>query len=992
MSSRPESSRHRGLERPTSNDHGNILVVFVHGFEREDYRESLKKWVDEESRDLVEKVVPYTFSAENILRENRAGLKATAEDLRRMVSGLLNPLQTSTGVPLQQHAMTKVSHPSIIWIAHGLGTWVVKNALIDDALTEAVFLNLTAGVIFLDSLDPAKDVNLLTYSNLLKQILRKRPYRINFRKGESQEISFLAEDLTFIDRMYLTLCDGLSVGQDSKRRGWSERQEAYILVGWPNLFSNMPKGKRKPAPTGKQPKGELARLRVSLSRISRLIQERKALALDEQKYTGDVPGLRDLLSQVDLRNRVFNIAARVDDKHLAKLGDMNVTNPLPEGGHLHSSTRMDSIVTRFYDNRHSRLSDDVSQKLLEGLAELSSELFSVTHLEHYTEVMRGFLERESQELAKIKREAEDLHILNEGKQIPTNMAYEYLESTEDFDGVNSRIERAIGSIESMIEQLKKRLFLESLDLDESLGHYRELEIKCYRDHLATAVVEMIHGNYRQALEALESAESGYTLYLMPEHIIRLELSSFRALQLALNSKPLEAEQLCRTTITMMVEEQGFEHPMTLVTMSNLVHILLELSYFTSALETAAPLITKATKALGDQDPLTLRCKAQWALAKFYSGDYSGAEEILESIVRISEKCLGKDHPDMLLYQCFLAKVHLKRGKLEIAKRWVSKALETKRETWSKNTDENFRASKPITSRVHDTIDGPEASKNKVDDFLNSFVQDSAADPLGRKLPPQLLELLKLHTEIMFQESTKDSGVSIYKAIWMQERAQLGAAQLSTARSLYRLSIMTRETRDGHEICMEVEKQLKEVYDIRESILGRFHVDTLSARREILKTGCDLKSSQSSSISNDTGGGEEDSITWEHIYTESEYIYETHMSHLGRYHPETLESLLWLFQLRLSKTLDQRTEANSNELLLALRLLSDQASRLIESLDIQFSVALIYCGFGYYRIAEEILGQVLQKIKTAKVENDDGIYDSLVTIEVEVHDLLDHLQD
>ncbi|KAI0114630.1 hypothetical protein F4776DRAFT_324402 [Hypoxylon sp. NC0597] len=968
MSVGPESSGHRYLEKTASNEHDGILVVFVHGFERQEYRASLKNWVEEESRGLVKRVEDFVFGDEDILRRNGAGFEANSEKLRGMVSELLSLQQASTRETPQRNSMTKRSKEaphSVIWIAHGLGTWMVKDVLIRDALMDHVF---TVGLLFLDSPDPAaKHADLPAYLHRLKRNSQRKPYRIHFRKEGNHGISCLAERLKRIDCKYLETA--------RRRGGLSETQEQYIQTEWPSLFANMPKEKKKVS-VGRQHKGELAKPKISRSGIFGLPQEKKGLSLDEQKLVSDVPRLRDCFSQVGLRNKIFNIAAKLDDKNLFKLGDLNTTSPLPQGAHTYSSTRMDSTVTPSRKDHYTDLEEDLDR--------LALEVFGVTHLEHYVEAMEGFLQHKSQELARNKEEAQG-YILSKGKRV--RIAHD---SKNDIDGTSAKVNQATRGIENKIEQLKEMLMLESSGFDDSLGHHRKLEVKKCRDHLASAVVEMAHGGYRQALEAVESAESGYTLHFMPEHIARLEVSSFRALLLALNSKPTEAERLCRRTINMMVEKQGLEHPMMLVTISNLVHILMELSYFTSALETAVFLVTKTTKVLGNKDPLTLRCRTQLALAKLYSGDYSGAEGILESVVQISEKCLGEGHPDMFQYQCFLAKVHLKRGKLEAARRWVNTVLETEHMIFSGNTDAKDLLASGLMG-VCDIIDDSKTPRRHPSDFLDSSVRDLQPASLGRMPHPHLLELLKLRAEIMFQESTKDFGISLYKAVWLQERAQYGEEQLSTAKSLYRLSIMTRETQDDHEIHVEVEKQLKEVLATREMILGRFHVDTLSARREILKTGWYLNVSEDSNITNDKDGDEDDSITWERICTESQFIYDTHMSHLGRYHPETLESLLWLFRVRLSNSLDQLTEASSKELLLALRSQKVREDRLIESLNMEFSVAVIYYGFGHLQIAKEILGEALRRVKDALNEEDEAMYDSLMMIKTEVNEFLGYLE-
>ncbi|OTA96597.1 hypothetical protein M434DRAFT_392765 [Hypoxylon sp. CO27-5] len=957
------TSRHHYHQRTMSPTHEDIRIILVHGFEQEDYGASLEKWVKQESQGPLNRVVPFSFSAKSIMVEN-TGPVGRFGSLRKQVYDLVNAARVPTGDLCQglrqntEGKEVKSSLPFILWISHGLGTWLVKDFLIRSALINPTIKNMTIGAIFLDSPDPTVEcMDTLAYLNLLRPITQKKGPKSKSRKNEDPRTSSLANKIEIIDDIYLTLCSEENANDTSETDsyiGWSHNQQQYMKIGLPYSLGDTPKKKREVSTIAWYHKGKSA---ISLPRALRFWEENKTLTLDKHHYVGDTTDIPDFLSKVELRHKINDIIAQIHNLHRTGLNDPGTLFPKASSHLLYHSDQMSEPIRESSNNRHFEHE--------KALAKLLSELLSVTQFEHYMEAMSGFLDDELLQLKQIKQKSEELNNFVKGEFDEVKI---YPKSRHNLGADNSMTERVITQVENRIQSLKTGLPSVASGLYRSPEHSQRLRVEDCRSQFGAVIMKMIYGDYSQALEALEPIETAYKSHFMPEHILRLEASSFRALLLALNSKPMDAERLCRRTIAMMIEERGLEDPMTLITISNLVFILTEVSYFGSAMETATSIVTKATKIRGNEDALTLHCRGQLAVVQLKSGCYLSAEAELKAIIQIAEGCLTEGHPDMFRYLCILAKVYVKEGKPKLAKKCITTALQTRIEVHGRGpVRHNPRAASAIMNI---------ASESGFDGFLEDLVRDLKK---AKKLHPQLLDALKVCAEIQFREAAEDQGMNIYKSICMQEREQYGDEHLVTSSSLYRLSVMMRETADNPEMYHQVREKLEKVFKTRKSILGGSHVDTLSVRREILKASYELISAK-----------DNDRINWEHINAESESIYEIHMANLGKYHPETLESLLWLFRIRFSGSLVQ-AETSSNELLRALRSPLVRGHRLIESLSMEFYVALLYYDSGYYSIAREILQETAKGIEVALAEGDKEMHDNLAMFEEEAQYFLDCLQ-
>ncbi|XDG05149.1 hypothetical protein ABKA04_004764 [Annulohypoxylon sp. FPYF3050] len=525
---------------------------------------------------------------------------------------------------------------------------------------------------------------------------------------------------------------------------------------------------------------------------------------------------------------------------------------------------------------------------------ITPEFFSINHLQYYTETRYAFLQ-----------------------DVPPEQA-------QDFTG----------GLPSAVRP----------DSDRELRSDQRQEIKKRRAYLATAAMEMIYGNYQEALDALDYAEQGYRKYFTREHISRLEISSFRALLLLLNSMPEEAEGLCNRVLSILCEDYGYGHPLALATTSIMVHVQLKEWKFSAALKTAESLATKTIESLGQDAMLAFHNKTLLAAAEYYMAKYRNAETDLKSVLPVFERNLEAEHPDTFQYQCLLARIHLKGGRFDAAEKRLVPALETKLREYSESSGSGG---------------APQVIEHKLGNFLNIFVKNPREAFAGNTPHPQFLDALTVYADILFQQkSESEFAISIHRAVWSQQKAVLGDTHLDTVTTLCRHAVLTRETHQDLETYDKVREKLKAVTKARRVTLGKSHVATLSSIREDLMLGFSIKSLRSPGPSSkdekniDYFQGMEP-LEW------SRHIHNTHESRLGRYHPETIQSRLGLFKLQLSKGFNYPTEESMNSILFGTGELRDECP--IFALSTDCNISFIIYELGHDDFAKELATRATRTI-------------------------------
>lgn len=137
---------------------------------------------------------------------------------------------------------------------------------------------------------------------------------------------------------------------------------------------------------------------------------------------------------------------------------------------------------------------------------------------------------------------------------------------------------------------------------------------------------------------------------------------------------------------------------------------------------------------------------------------------------------------------------------------------------------------------------------------------------------------------------------------------------------------------------------------RRVTLGKSHVATLSSIREDLTLGFSIKSLKT------PGPSSEDENSLDYFqgmepFDWSRHIHDIHQSRLGKCHPETIQSRLWLFQLQLSKSFNYPTEESMNTILFSTVELHDDCP--VFAFGIECGIGIIIHEFGYEKTAKQL---------------------------------------
>ncbi|KAJ7496449.1 kinase-like domain-containing protein [Mycena latifolia] len=129
----------------------------------------------------------------------------------------------------------------------------------------------------------------------------------------------------------------------------------------------------------------------------------------------------------------------------------------------------------------------------------------------------------------------------------------------------------------------------------------------------------------------------------------------------------EAEELGVTAIKKMKQVLGEDHPHTLRTLGNLARTYSDLGRPKEAEEIGVTAIRKMKKVLGEDHHETLLTMGNLASTYSNSGQFKEAKELQVTVIKKQKQVLGEDHPDTLLTMGNLASTYSNSGQFKEAK-------------------------------------------------------------------------------------------------------------------------------------------------------------------------------------------------------------------------------------------------------------------------------------------------------------------------------------
>ena len=509
---------------------------------------------------------------------------------------------------------------------------------------------------------------------------------------------------------------------------------------------------------------------------------------------------------------------------------------------------------------------------------------------------------------------------------------------------------------------------------------------------ASAVLDMLLGEYEPALKKSQQALKGRLDHLGKKNIKSLESASLNATLLAYSSQYSQAEKLCIETLKIMTNQLGQKHPLSLETMGCLVYIFRAQSRFAEARDTARSLCKYTKAALGESHPQTLRARSLLSGAYFRLGEYQTSEREFREVVKLSEERLGSENPDTLYYATELARVLSYCGKVNDAELMALDVIQKQTRLYSLSP-KSKNPKQTSTKSLNEILSDIRENKKKFRVHLDLI------------LTLQVLAIIEMHKP----QADIDLAQLILETVVDRRTKKLGSSHALTLISQYELASVRRENaRNGQDLA-NASKALRQVWQGRVELFGGSRPDTLSAERELVITECvrgswelggpakksgdSLRSYPSSGdqLGADTQphldrkGGESGNPSdlsindWEDVANISQQICQQQEPQLGPTHPETLKSYLWLFTVQMVLRRPDKADSISKLLLERLRSPSVRKERLVSALRAEEKIALMFADQGHHDKAIGILHQILSAVNELQEHIDESLKSSLTSL-------------
>lgn len=550
-------------------------------------------------------------------------------------------------------------------------------------------------------------------------------------------------------------------------------------------------------------------------------------------------------------------------------------------------------------------------------------------------------------------------------------------------------------------------------------------------YFTEATVDLIQGNYHDALENVKHAYSGMNQHLGKKHFRTLESAKLQAFLLALNSKSLEAEIVCRDAIEAMRTELGDLHPFTLETQFVLVYIFRTQSRFREALRIGTSVLSSMLEI--DQDGYHLRtldARAELAMNHRLVGNYRDAVAELEVVIPQSKLRYGLTHQSTLRYLSELAHVHLCCGYFEYAMKIAVEVLQHQKDLYSLSVEETHKqpserrvlqvlhrsaTAAPKTKLVRlspdksgrqvpykiivestlEDIDEELKLSNRVEQKEKRGCEDETIDgPMlaghsSSALPrrrsrlhvhPFLLHTLEVISFLIFQTDSSSAQLAkrILEVVLLWKKKSLGERNASTLNSMYDLAKAKRDV-NTNDLGLAL-RDFQEVYEKRCQLLGGRNPDSLAAKRELLVTICASETPWEDHVitaeldiipldeNKSQKGLVSAGLAWNDVESCSQEILLLQEESLGKLHPQTLDTLLWVLVVQLDAG-GQQTQADqtAGEALARLRSSTVRDQRLREALSMEERIACFYDAYDRHDLAKGIRERIRQEARDADTE-------------------------
>jgi len=462
------------------------------------------------------------------------------------------------------------------------------------------------------------------------------------------------------------------------------------------------------------------------------------------------------------------------------------------------------------------------------------------------------------------------------------------------------------------------------------GH--ELQTKAWTIRVVNATINLLAGNYPDALDASSKALHFMSATVGTKHFRTLAVAALHTWCLAFSGRYDKAEALGATTFEATARALGRYHPQTLDAMASLVYAYCCQGRFAEAIGTAAELDELATRGPEDtknklaavnarrlatattphgwafpymydptHHPQAIHARFQLGLSYLANGDYSTAQRALDDAVTRAEAApaLGAQHPDTLRYRSEQARAALYRGA-------VAEARERAYPVVGRQVRLYLPAAVVISGngKTRDSVADlcgeleHDRRPRRVDKLLQLVLErgkksgrPSSVPPAPVILHPFLVSTLQLVANIEVCELQYQTGSSADLASAGSILTRLHEVT-RTSKKIYAvlgssvavdLATLQREGNAGPDHLDRSVELLGEAHEARRDLLGDLHLDTLYAKRDYIMARC---------LRQLSGRGGDDVLEVAVVEAALDSILEALEAAIGQTHPEVLTTQLW----------------------------------------------------------------------------------------------------
>ncbi|KAI1121229.1 hypothetical protein F5Y10DRAFT_288735 [Nemania abortiva] len=476
--------------------------------------------------------------------------------------------------------------------------------------------------------------------------------------------------------------------------------------------------------------------------------------------------------------------------------------------------------------------------------------------------------------------------------------------------------------------------------------------------VATATLDMLAGNYPGALTSSSNALDFMKNTKGPKHFRTLVTATLHTWCLAYNGRYIDASRICETTRGTLNRMFGSHHPQTLDASDCDAYIDKCLGNRRGGIKWINDLNTEYAewlKELGGNHPQAIRSKFLLAMDFLANGEYANSKGVMDSVVDQAKQVMGIKHPETLRYESEQARIILHLGNDSKARELAFLAATRQFELYFPNQGTNHdRWANPHEAKLSHFSDILRRSSTAPHPFLVSTLELIADIEVRKYLRPGHQDgRADVDTARAILTTIEES----YSRMAAQDKVLINSIDLGLTK-FQDLNIISPE---------EVPKAIqlfKKVYETRRSYLDDHHPDTLSALWVLKRAECELALPTSNPETFPIG----------EVISELHTVTNRLEFCPGPLHPETLRSKFFYLAMTLGLDYEERGEWR-DQLQDLVESLSDPEvvdQRLVESLSMKGDIAHIFIGVGKPQEVRWLVNEAISQLDRAEAEGGDEL--------------------